>query len=149
MLMLLVVLCKPKSMHVLILLLLLVCLGGTQANLVWVIRRLLNKLWGIWRAPKSIYSLIGSLISLRWQGYSDSDFGGCPDDHKSTSGCFYVGCRSFFMEKCQIVNYNHFIYGSRICGLLWSHSSGHMVEKLYFKISPCGEYLQAFGRVLW
>ena len=27
---------------------------------------------------------------LELKGYSDSDYGGCPDDFKSTSGCIFM-----------------------------------------------------------
>ncbi|WKA07370.1 hypothetical protein VitviT2T_025208 [Vitis vinifera] len=39
--------------------------------------------------------------NLEVVGYSDSDFGGCSDDRKSTSGYIYVSWWSHFMEKCQ------------------------------------------------
>ena len=39
-------------------------------------------------------------------GYTDSDFGGCEDSRKSTSGCVFVfSRRSHLLEKCKANHY--------------------------------------------
>ena len=51
--------------------------------------------------------------NLEVLGYTDSDFAGCSDDLKSTSGyIFFDGRGSYFLEECQTNSSCFFYYVS-------------------------------------
>jgi Reverse transcriptase (RNA-dependent DNA polymerase) len=74
-------------------------------------------------------------------GYTNSDFAGCVDSLKSTSGyIFYIGWRSYFLEKCKAIHDCLLHHGSRIHCMFRDIELWNMTKELCHWAAHCGYY---------
>ena len=89
MLLLFVALCMFKFIHIMILLLLLMCLHDIWAILVWLTSKLQSELRYL-QGTKDYMLTYRISDCLEVKGYTDYNYGDCPNDFKSISGYIFM-----------------------------------------------------------
>jgi hypothetical protein len=79
-----------KFVHVLILRLSLACFADNKHIREWIIEKLLRMFYTIYKGVKKYMFTFKKSDNLEIIGYSDSDFSGCVDSKKFTSGYIFM-----------------------------------------------------------